>query len=238
MTEQNIIQLKKRRDISKLTPSFDINIPIRTLNPIINNSNHKHINCHEWEASEIINNYLYLGSYTDATHKQCLISRNIKKILNISDECVVPIELYKSLGIEYMNIKLSDHSDADIKTIIPLAISFIAESITSKEPILVHCKMGFSRSPSIVIAYIMRFGNTSNVGETQFCYKHAFRYVKNKRELISPNFGFCIFLLEYSESLGFKSNKYINDSFSDTTPISSPITLVNYSNKISNSNCY
>jgi protein-tyrosine phosphatase len=54
--------------------------------------------------------------------------------------------------------------------------------------ILVHCKMGFSRSASIIIAYLMI--------KQKMSYKNAYNWVKMCRSEISPNFGFTLALQE------------------------------------------
>jgi protein-tyrosine phosphatase len=48
--------------------------------------------------------------------------------------------------------------------------------------VLIHCAMGISRSSSIVIAYIMRKFHCG--------YAWAYNFVKKRRVIISPNFGF------------------------------------------------
>ena len=51
-----------------------------------------------------------------------------------------------------------------------------------KTNVLVHCFAGVSRSASIIIAYLMKEKNNT--------YKEAFSFVKAKRSIIDPNFGF------------------------------------------------
>lgn len=48
--------------------------------------------------------------------------------------------------------------------------------------VLVHCKMGISRSASVVIAYVMKANNWN--------LKKALRFVKDKRQSIRPNENF------------------------------------------------
>lgn len=56
-------------------------------------------------------------------------------------------------------------------------IKFMNENKDKK--IFVHCNAGVSRSPSIVIAYLIKSLNYS--------FKEAFNLVKNKRNIINPN---------------------------------------------------
>jgi len=46
----------------------------------------------------------------------------------------------------------------------------------------VHCAAGVSRSASIVIAYLMKINH--------WTFENAYSFVKSKRKIIDPNFGF------------------------------------------------
>ncbi|CAG0923856.1 unnamed protein product [Notodromas monacha] len=59
--------------------------------------------------------------------------------------------------------------------------------------VLVHCFAGISRSPTLVIGYVMDRLHLSS--------EEAFRYVKSKRAVVAPNFNFLGQLLEYDQYL-------------------------------------
>lgn len=59
--------------------------------------------------------------------------------------------------------------------------------------VLVHCEAGVSRSPTICMAYLMK--------TKQFRLKEAFDFVKQRRNVISPNFGFMGQLLQYESEI-------------------------------------
>lgn len=59
--------------------------------------------------------------------------------------------------------------------------------------ILVHCEAGISRSPTICMAYLMK--------TKKLCLEEAFDYIKQRRSLISPNFGFMGQLLQYESEI-------------------------------------
>lgn len=63
--------------------------------------------------------------------------------------------------------------------------------------VLVHCKMGISRSASVVIAYVMKAKNWN--------LHKALTYVKNKRTCIKPNENFLKQLEVYQGILSARS---------------------------------
>ena len=67
------------------------------------------------------------------------------------------------------------------------------EAKRNNSKVLVHCQAGVSRSPTIVIAYLMRqFGISTN---------DAFNKVREKRPIISPNIVFMSQLMDYESRL-------------------------------------
>ena len=62
------------------------------------------------------------------------------------------------------------------------AYEFIIKYLSNKDNVYVHCEAGISRSPTIVIAYIMKAYKWSVLKSLVF--------VKTKRDVICPNLGF------------------------------------------------
>lgn len=59
--------------------------------------------------------------------------------------------------IHYHRISVSDSLDTELIDHFPEAISFIEESIKKGDgSVLVHCREGLSRSPTIIISYLIR----------------------------------------------------------------------------------
>lgn len=58
------------------------------------------------------------------------------------------------------------------------------------QKIIVFCRAGHSRSPTIVIAYLMKYENMT--------FDEAYKYVKNKRNIM-PNNGFIEQLHNYEK---------------------------------------
>jgi predicted protein tyrosine phosphatase len=152
-------------------------------------------------ATSFLDGRLFLGSEEDAKNAPALITR----ILNLAEECH-PIE---KENLKTMWIKWRDHSDQPICDDLCRALVFIHQSISDGQPILVHCKKGVSRSATVVIAYIMCYHyyllekmSDVNSREThtnsELMFRRAFDYVKSKRIEVSPNIGFCLELVSFS----------------------------------------
>jgi protein-tyrosine phosphatase len=47
--------------------------------------------------------------------------------------------------------------------------------------VVVHCEVGMSRSPTIVISYLMKYQNMT--------LREAYNHVKKRRPIVSPNMG-------------------------------------------------
>jgi protein-tyrosine phosphatase len=91
-------------------------------------------------------------------------------------------------------LPLLDHSDEDITSHFDILCDLIEENL--KEPnnnVLIHCRMGISRSATFVIAFLML--------KRKYTYDQAFTHVKNICPKISPNLGFTLALYRLDKKL-------------------------------------
>ena len=113
---------------------------------------------------------------------QCLIKKNaISHIINLTSQHCDNVYLGK---IQYTNFKLSDNSSFNLLGEIDKIINKIDKKIQKGENVLVHCKMGVSRAPSIIIAYLIIKRGMS--------YNASFEWVLKINPKIAPNLGYLM----------------------------------------------
>lgn len=130
--------------------------------------------------------YLYLGSEWNAANFEELQKNNVGYILNVTRE----IDNFFPESFTYMNIRVYDVEATDLLAHWPDTYNFINSARKSGQAVLVHCKMGVSRSASTVIAYAMK--------QQRWSLDEALAYVRDRRSIIKPNDGFLKQLQTYS----------------------------------------
>uniref|UniRef100_A0A4W5LSS9 protein-tyrosine-phosphatase n=1 Tax=Hucho hucho TaxID=62062 RepID=A0A4W5LSS9_9TELE len=159
--------------------------------------------------------HLYLGAETDVT-QDCLGARGISYVLSVSRCSPQPTFLPRS---QYLRIPIDDSLRDDLLPHIPEALRFIDGAMSSGGSVLVHCAAGISRSPALAVAYIMY-----NLGMD---LDHAYRFVKERRPSISPNFNFLGQLQHFQGILAQKAS----NANSTIQPIRSLDTCLQSSNE-------
>ncbi|XP_068097425.1 dual specificity protein phosphatase 8-like [Hyperolius riggenbachi] len=139
--------------------------------------------------------HLYLGSQNDVMDQEVINQNGITHVLNVSCSCPKPAFISDN---HFLRIPINDSYCEKILPWLTAAVEFIGKVQLVNGKVLVHCLAGISRSAAVAIAYIMRSMGLS--------LDDAYRFVKEKRPTISPNFNFLGQLLEYELSLA-KSQK-------------------------------
>ena len=145
-----------------------------------------HYNSHPSQIFE----WFYLGSFSNACDIKELRKNKINYILNCAIECH-----NKNLpkNIKELHLKIKDTENFDLINYFEEANEFINKCKLEGGTLLVHCKLGISRSASFVIAYLIKNNNLS--------VEKALDFVKQKRNQIKPNEGFMNQLKKYERQI-------------------------------------
>jgi protein-tyrosine phosphatase len=146
------------------------------------------------KRDEIISN-LWLGDQPTIQNNylDLLCKEGVTHILSVIEEKPFFLENSKFIT-KWINI--DDDELLDIKKYFDECSNFIHSALNNNGKIYVHCRMGMSRSPSIIIAYLMKY-NILNTRD----FDNVFEYVKNKRSVILINDGFTEQLKQHGKEL-------------------------------------
>ncbi|CAF0837725.1 unnamed protein product [Brachionus calyciflorus] len=139
--------------------------------------------------------YLYLGNESDAKELDKLVEKGIFYILNVTKN----IPFYNqniSENSKLFNLKrisVNDCPNEDLVQYFDEAFNFIDEAKSKNSKVLVHCQAGVSRSPTIVIAYLMKMQNFKAI--------EAYQKIKEIRPIIAPNIVFMNQLFNFEKKL-------------------------------------
>ncbi|EEF33426.1 protein-tyrosine-phosphatase IBR5 [Ricinus communis] len=133
--------------------------------------------------SEILPEFLYLGSYDNASRSELLRTQGISCILNTVPACQ---NLYKN--------SFTYHCLQDDKSLqFDDAIQFLEKCEKDKARVLVHCMSGKNRSPAIVIAYLMK--------SKGWRLAQSYQWVKERRPAVDLNQAVYQQLQEYEQKI-------------------------------------
>ena len=126
-----------------------------------------------------ITDQIFLSGYESTSDRGFLKERNITHILTVGAD----LPPQHPTDFKYLVVPVQDSMDVNL---LPkhffVCRKFIRQAVESGTNILVHCRMGVSRSATIVIAYLMV--------EDGMTLAEAFQHVKGIRFHIQPNPGF------------------------------------------------
>ncbi|GJM99932.1 hypothetical protein PR202_ga17075 [Eleusine coracana subsp. coracana] len=137
--------------------------------------------------SEVIPEFLFLGSYDNASRSELLKTIGVSHILNTVPLCQ---NLYRN--------SFTYHCLQDDKTLqFDEAIQFLEQCERAKARVLVHCMSGKSRSAAFVIAFLMK--------SRGWRLAQCFQWVKERRSQVQLSDAAQQQLIEYEKKL-FGSN--------------------------------
>lgn len=119
----------------------------------------------------------------------------VRHILNVTRE----IDNFFPGMFDYCNIRVYDDEKTNLLKHWDNTFKYITRARKEGSKVLVHCKMGVSRSASVVIAYAMKAFSWN--------FDQAMIHVKKKRNCIKPNKSFLSQLETYEGMLDAMRNK-------------------------------
>jgi len=162
-----------------------------------------HIKDIENHPASKVTPYLYLGNMKDASDLSALARLGVDHVLNITS---VPASYATAPGIVYKQLVAADNGYQNLKQYFDEAFEFIDSARVGGGAVLIHCQAGVSRSPTIAVAYLIKHSPMTMV--------EAYKFVKSRRQIISPNLNFMGQLLELEQSL----NKVLDSSRLEERP--------------------
>ncbi|XP_078392014.1 dual specificity protein phosphatase 10-like [Cetorhinus maximus] len=135
--------------------------------------------------------FLYLGNERDAQDLAKMRQLNVGYVINVTTH--LPLYHAQVGNVRYKRLPATDNSKQNLRQYFEEAFEFIEEAHRSGKGVLIHCQAGVSRSATLVIAYLMK--------HTLMTMTDAYKYVKGKRPIISPNLNFMGQLLEFEMDL-------------------------------------
>ncbi|XVF71819.1 hypothetical protein PTKIN_Ptkin12aG0070100 [Pterospermum kingtungense] len=133
--------------------------------------------------SVILPDFLYLGSYDNASRSELLKTQGITRVLNTVPACQ---NLYKN-SFTYHCLQDGQILQFDD------AIQFLEQCERDTARVLVHCMSGKNRSPAIVMAYLMK--------SKGWRLPQSYQWVKERRSSVELNPAVYQQLQEYEQKL-------------------------------------
>ncbi|CAH1249571.1 DUSP3 [Branchiostoma lanceolatum] len=142
---------------------------------------------------------IFVGDESSARNVHRLRALGVTHVLNAAEgkspfmHVQTGPEFYEGVGIDYHGVRASDFEQYNLMQHFEEAAKYIHKAIDEEGgKILVHCREGYSRSPSLVMAYLMIY-KEHNVED-------ALIAIRQKRE-IGPNTGFLKQLCLFNDKL-------------------------------------
>jgi hypothetical protein len=147
--------------------------------------------------AEILSGKLFLSDAQPAQNRSWLEKFGITHVVNVTGHKLGTGELRfpdKHADIvKYLHLAVPDEMEVDIIPVIEESCKFINDALSiCGNKVLVHCEAGISRSPTVVIGYLMRNG---------LSLRDSYELVLRKKSNIAPNKSFWNQLISLEKQL-------------------------------------
>lgn len=141
-----------------------------------------------FEATQIIDN-LWLGAISSSCNREKLHEHNIETVICAIMGATAPYPF----DFNYERASLADTENEDIISNFYRLLPIINKSLIEGKAVLVFCKLGRSRSCSIVTAYLIFYKHMTT--------DEALDFIRSKRSQINPNPGYIRQLRQFEEEV-------------------------------------
>ena len=139
---------------------------------------------------------VWVSGKQPASKLEILKQHNIRVVITMYEE--KEMQKYESEGIQYYAFPIRDNGqEGSIAEKLRLVPQLIRDKLAQQGPVLVHCKEGISRAPTMIVAYMM----LSSKKSLEECYK-SLKSTYPKADISIPFFS----QLEELDSLIRKEN--------------------------------
>ncbi|EPY38921.1 dual specificity protein phosphatase or MAP kinase phosphatase [Angomonas deanei] len=146
-------KLRRMKEGNALPPAFDLQAVVSTTDlDMADSCICSAATCHPISK---ITEHIYVGSWKDSQDPDILAKYGITYVLNIAAEHDPEDILETVPGVNNKWIPLKDAQSQNITQVLDDAFNFLETARLKHAKALVHCRRGISRSPAIVIAYLM-----------------------------------------------------------------------------------
>ncbi|KAA1472971.1 phosphatases II, partial [Dentipellis sp. KUC8613] len=136
------------------------------------------------QASEILPG-LYLSDMYTATNPAVLARLGVTHLVSVQRDAP------PTPALAHLRVPLDDARGADLQSVLAPAVLWIERARRRGGTVLVHCVWGMSRSPALVIAFLMA-AHRMPLGR-------AWAHVRARRAVARPNAGFVRQLAAYGQ---------------------------------------
>ncbi|CAF3095951.1 unnamed protein product [Rotaria sp. Silwood2] len=132
--------------------------------------------------------HIFVGNINDAQNIDRLNQNGITHIVNSTPD----LPFFWEKKCQYMRVDVLDIPSENIRKHFDKTFQFIDEALHKKtNSVLVHCSAGISRSPTLVLAYMIK--------KHHMTLDEAFNKMRQLRQIVDPNISFIVQLRDWEK---------------------------------------